>query len=438
MRPVLKLAQARHRHVVLCGLRQADELQLEALMANSQCMSVTASGEKSLGQRYSDAASACFELIQRILQEKSCSPSLVQVVVADTPEDSVLVGLSGLLRTAALENPRLRGQVVLVRPEVEAHELAAWLQAEGAGAHECVVRYGHGTRQVLRLREFEMSAGASLPAFKYQGVYLITGGLGGLGLLFAQEILRQAGEANIVLTGRSELSEEHRRQLDSLCAEGGSIEYRRLDVADVDAVDRLVRGVIYEHRQLNGIIHAAGVRSDSFIQKKTAAEFARVLSPKVSGTLNLDRATRDLDLDFIALFSSGASVMGNTGQADYAAANGFMDQFARHRNEMVQRGERRGRTLAVNWPLWQDGGMGIDAEIQERFERVYGIRPLLTPDGLRAFHDVLSARPDEIVVMAGDVPKLRDAVLAACASPAALPEYQIEEQLAALFSLPTR
>jgi polyketide synthase PksN len=428
-RPVLKLAVTTRRQVVLCGVRGVNELQLEALLANSQCTTVVTDDGKGFAERYSEAAVACFELIRRALEDKSSNRTLVQVVVADTPEDSLLLGLGGLLRTAAIENPRISAQVVLVPADIGAQALADVLQAENTGVHENVVRHGQGTRQVLRLRELEASAPEELPAFKQHGVYLITGGLGGLGLLFAQEILKQAGDATIVLTGRSALSDEKKHQLEAF---GGQVTYRPLDVADADEVQQLVREVVAAHGQLNGIIHAAGVRSDSFILKKAPQEFAQVLSPKVAGTLNLDEATRELDLDFLVLFSSGASVMGNSGQADYAAANGFMDQFARYRNELAAQGQRRGRTLAINWPLWQDGGMGVDAEIQEWFERAYGIQPLATLDGLRAFHDGLNTEAGQMLVVAGDVPKLRRNVLAECASREALAEEQIEEQLAAM------
>src|SRR5262249_39790642 len=197
-------------------------------------------------------------------------------------------------------------------------------------------------------------------AFKDQGVYLITGGLGGLGLLFAREILAQTRQSRVVLTGRSALSEEKQALLDGLSAQAGRVSYRQADVSDPDQVKGLIASIQAECGQINGILHCAGMIADNFILKKAVAEFSRVLAPKVSGAYNLDQASQDVELDFFALFSSIAGAMGNLGQADYAAANGFMDQFAAYRNGQVAADERRGRTRSINWPLWQAGGVGTD------------------------------------------------------------------------------
>src|SRR6185436_2564450 len=108
-------------------------------------------------------------------------------------------------------------------------------------------------------------------------------------------------------------------------------------------------------------LHCAGMTADNVILKKTRAEFAQVLVPKVDGTFHLDQASRHVELDFFVLFSSISGAKGNPGQADYAAANGFMDQFAAVRNRQVAAGQRHGRTRSINWPLWQAGGMEIAA-----------------------------------------------------------------------------
>ena len=116
---------------------------------------------------------------------------------------------------------------------------------------------------------------------------------------------------------------------------------------------------------MNGIIHSAGIIQDNFIVKKTIEELESVLSPKVSGIVNLDEATKDLHLDFFICFSSVSGVLGNTGQADYAAANAFMDVYAKYRNTLVVSGRRYGQTLSINWPLWKEGGMHIDQETEK-------------------------------------------------------------------------
>ena len=135
--------------------------------------------------------------------------------------------------------------------------------------------------------------------------------------------------AYLEATGRSELDESRRSRLQALERFGSRIDYRRVDVADGAAVTSLITSLRESYGGLNGILHAAGVIRDSFLLKKTAAEAGAVLAPKVAGVVNLDAATRDLTLEFMVLFGSGAGSFGNVGQADYAAANAFGCRRAR-------------------------------------------------------------------------------------------------------------
>src|SRR5205085_2166392 len=113
-------------------------------------------------------------------------------------------------------------------------------------------------------------------AFDDRGVYLITGGLGGLGLLFAKEIVARTSNARVILTGRSASTEG---RLDAL--QSDRMSYRQLDLGDLDQVRRLVAGIVEEHGRLDGILHCAGMIADNFILKKTSAELRDVLAPKV-------------------------------------------------------------------------------------------------------------------------------------------------------------
>jgi polyketide synthase PksL len=436
-------------HIVLCGLEQVSEAQIEAGVANSRVARWRIEPHKSIAESYQELALACFERVRRILQERSSDQVLLQLVVADTARNALLVGLSGLLRTATMESSRLTGQILLTAPESNGQELLAQLQAEQAVLPEHIVRYSRGSREVLRLQELQVSEQPAEVAFKDDGVYLITGGLGGLGVLFAREIFRKTSHATVILTGRSALDAHKREILQSLCEQSGTVEYVELDVTDAQQVRQIMQRIVAEKKQLNGIIHAAGMNADNFILKKTSEEFSGVLEPKVAGTVNLDEASKEIALDFLALFSSAAAVMGNSGQADYAAANAFMDQYAIYRNEQVARneqlaaGQRHGRTLSINWPLWREGGMSVDPQIAQLFAERSGILPLPTEAGMRAFYRTLTLPLAQILVLSGDVPKLRTAVLyphAASASAWRAPEVaqksedEIEEQLSALFS----
>ncbi|MCP4266687.1 MAG: KR domain-containing protein, partial [Candidatus Brocadiaceae bacterium] len=144
--------------------------------------------------------------------------------------------------------------------------------------------------------------------------------------------------------------------------------------------------------------------------KKRAEEFRQVLLPKVAGTANLDKATRGIALDFFVLFSSGAGAMGNFGQADYATANAFMDWFAAYRNQLVSSRERQGQTLSINWPLWRDGGMGVDQASEEMMKQSSGMIAMQTETGIRAFYQSLNSHHSQVLVMEGLVSKMRKAL----------------------------
>ncbi|MGZ8709187.1 MAG: SDR family NAD(P)-dependent oxidoreductase, partial [Thermoanaerobaculia bacterium] len=389
-------------HVVLCELEVE---RLESLLPRSLCIRLPAERDENIAQRYSACALACFERIQAILRGRPTGDVLLQIVVADDGEHALFTGLSALLKTAAAENPRFAGQVIVTRGDVSAEELAHHLEEE-TRSRDPLVRYREGGREVLQWQEVAAQASAPPAPFLDNGVYLITGGLGGLGLLFAKEIIEQTRDARVVLTGRAEAGDKTRAELDGSWTHG-RVTYRQLDLGDAGQVRDVVGAIRDEHGRLDGILHSAGMLADRFILKKSGAEFANVLAPKVAGTFHLDQATRDIELDFFVLFSSVAGATGNPGQADYATANAFMDCYAAHRNELVAARQRYGRTLSINWPLWQSGGMRLDDTTRELLHQTTGMRPMQTPVGLQAFRRCLTLPHDQMLVVEGDVARIR-------------------------------
>src|SRR6266850_1027174 len=398
-------------HIVLCELPKVDLEQVASLLSHSQCLPLRAAQEHSIAQRYSDYALSSFERIRAILQGKPQGKVLVQIVAADHQEQALLAGLSGLLKTAAQENPQFVGQLVLVSAGITAERLGRHLEEEKSRGLDPVIKYVQGARRVLRWQEVAADAETSPIGFKDDGVYLITGGLGGLGLLFAKEILEQTREARVVLTGRAALSGQKQALVDGLSARADRLSYRQVDLANLDQVKRLIAAIKDEYGRLTGILHCAGMIADNFILKKGSDEFSQVLVPKVTGTFNLDQASQDVELDFFVLFSSIAGAIGNVGQADYATANGFMDQFAAYRNGQVAAKQRHGRTRSINWPLWQAGGMNMDAASQELMQRTAGMHAMRTTTGLRAFYRSLELPSDQILVAEGDLAQMRRALL---------------------------
>ncbi|HEX9985331.1 MAG TPA: SDR family NAD(P)-dependent oxidoreductase [Thermoanaerobaculia bacterium] len=404
-------------HIVLCELPNVDTTKLASLLPQSDCVALTADVSMTLAQRYSEYAVACFERIRGLLQRKPQGRLLFQVVAAGDGEQTVYAGLSALLKTAALENPQFAGQLLLVPSSTTTEELAQRLAAEQTQSPDALVRIAEGTRQVFEWQAVAVQDEKPAVAFRDTGVYLITGGFGGLGVLFAQEILRQTAKARVILTGRSPLAADKQARLTGLSG-SGRLTYRQLDLGDAEQVKRVIASILYDHGKLNGILHSAGMIADGFILTKTSADFTNVLAPKVTGTFNLDQASRVVGLDFFVLFSSTAGATGSAGQADYATANGFMDHFAAHRNRQVAAKQRHGRTLSVNWPLWQAGGMTIDASTQELLYETTGIRPLQTAAGLDAFHRILPLPHDQMLVVEGNAAKIRRTFLDAPAETA--------------------
>jgi 3-oxoacyl-(acyl-carrier-protein) synthase/tryptophanase/pimeloyl-ACP methyl ester carboxylesterase/acyl carrier protein/NAD(P)-dependent dehydrogenase (short-subunit alcohol dehydrogenase family) len=306
--------------------------------------------------------------------------------------------VAGTLRTLALEHSRFTAARVEVDPGTSGERLAALLAeelcAESGGVTE--VRYDSAGRHVRGLDDFTPADVAGLP-LRPGGTYLITGGAGALGLLVA-EFLAGHGPVNLVLTGRSPLDETRRARVEALDREGVRVRYLAADIAVRSDAERLLQRVREEFGALHGVVHAAGVTRDARAVLKTPGEVAEVLAPKIDGALHLDALTRDDPLDFFVLFSSATAEMGNLGQADYAYANGFLDAFAREREQERQAGRRAGRTVAIGYPLWREGGMAVDEATERLMARHWGIAPLSTPAGLEAFRRALAGDEPSFVV----------------------------------------
>ena len=158
-------------------------------------------------------------------------------------------GLTGLLKTAGLENPQLLGLVILVPSDITTEELGRHLEQENrVGGEDGLIRYEAGERQVSSWQEVaEEEEKRQQSVFQDQGAYLITGGLGGPGLVFAKEILEQTRKARVVLTGRSALSAEKQARLEGLPA--GRVSYRQVDVCDLEQIEQLILAIREEYRQ---------------------------------------------------------------------------------------------------------------------------------------------------------------------------------------------
>ncbi|MEV4517120.1 SDR family NAD(P)-dependent oxidoreductase [Dactylosporangium sp. NPDC049525] len=361
--------------------------------------------------RLDDYETAAVQVLRRL--QRATAPTLFQLLVTADPIDRLHGGLAAMLGSATQEDPRLRGQLLEIPAGTDAPAAAAWLD-------DAAARTGTQTgTDHLRVTDggLETAGWTELPPqspaapWRDGGVYLITGGSGGLARLLLREISTVAPAATVILVSRSAPNPAG--------GDLGRAEYRQADVADRDAVTALIADVVATHGRLDGVVHAAGVLRDSLLTGKTPEQVAAVLAPKVAGVRHLDEATADLPLDLFLIFGSLAGAAGNPGQADYAAANAYLDRFAEHRAGLVAGGARAGCTLCVGWPLWADGGMGLAAETVRTLGETTGLVPLPTRAGLQALYQALNSGRPQVAVLHGDAARLTATIQPAAPTPTA-------------------
>ncbi|HEX6289175.1 MAG TPA: SDR family NAD(P)-dependent oxidoreductase [Herpetosiphonaceae bacterium] len=291
------------------------------------------------------------------------------------PEKATLLGPCKVI---GQEYPNLRCQSIdALMPPPGTIQEAEWIDqllAECATpTTETVIAYRDDERWVQTFEAVRL--GEAIPGknrLREQGVYLITGGLGGIGLVLA-EYLAQTAQARLVLTGRSAFPDRDEwqpwldshgeqdgtsqkiRQLQAIEALGGEVLAVRADVASADDMRAAVAQAVDRFGALHGVIHSAGIAGGGLIQLKTPEMAARVLAPKVTALRVLESVLADVNLDLLVLCSSTTGVIGGIGQVDYCAANAFLDAFAAYY------AARYGSySVSINWDAWQEVGMAVN------------------------------------------------------------------------------
>jgi acyl transferase domain-containing protein/acyl carrier protein len=326
--------------------------------------------------------------------------------------------LSGFCRSVRRENPRFDYRTVEIRPAPgsgparagERDLLLERLVEELAGSpgRPVEIRYDHdgSSRYARRLEELPAGGGTGDPArLKEKGVYLVTGAAGALGLVFAGYLAREM-KARLVLTDIAPPGPGKQEKIGELESAGAEVLFIQADISERREVEKLVAEARARFKQINGVIHCAGTLRDGLLLNKSAADMAAVLAPKIYGSCWLDEVLKDEPLDVFVMFSSAAALTGSAGQCDYAYANRFMDCFAVNRERLRSRGERQGKTIAINWPLWKQGGMTVNEHIQARLETDLGLTTLDTADGWRAFQEISRSGEARAAVLPGDRPGL--------------------------------
>ncbi|MGK3106591.1 type I polyketide synthase [Streptomyces sp. WAC05858] len=395
----------------------------------------TAEGDGDVAEVAHAATHRVLALIQRwISDERLAASRLVFVTrgaVAAVPGEEVPDvahgAVWGLVRSAQSEHP---GRFVLVDLDGHPESADALPGAVASGEPQCAVREGRA--RVPRLGRVVSGAGAAEAAVTRpteapdahrrldpEGTVLVTGATGTLGGLLARHLVTEHGVRNLLLTSRRGPAAEGMAELRAELVElGARVTVAACDTADREALAGLL-GAIPAAHPLTAVIHAAGVLDDGVVDALNPERLDRVLRPKVDAAWNLHELTADHDLAAFVLYSSVVATIGNAGQANYAAANAFLDSLAQH---------RRARGLAgqsLAWGLWEQrsGMSGHLADADVRRMARSGIRPLPSAEGMELFDAARTAGDATLVPVRLDLADLRRRATSGTPGQDAVPAY---------------
>ncbi|HET7500125.1 MAG TPA: alpha/beta fold hydrolase [Kofleriaceae bacterium] len=369
-----------------------------------------AAGDAALFERGLDLVGVALRLVQAAAR-RAAAPALWLITRGaqpvprpSQPDGSPEVGpidpaglaqapLWGLGRTVQSEHPELTCRLVDLDPGGEPgpdlDALVARLLAPDR-EDQLALRGGEWFAARLVRAPAGPAPAPGTPALRPDRGYLITGGLGGLGLAVARWMVA-SGARHLALVGRGPLDDARRAAVQALEAAGARLTVRQADVeraADVAAlIDELARSM----PPLAGVIHAAGVLDDGVLLRQDVARFARVMGPKALGAWNLHVATLGQPLELFAMFSSAASLLGPPGQGNYAAASAFLDALAHHRRALGL------PAVAINWGPWAEVGMW--AQLGKRAREVPGVGLIAPARGLEAFARIAAGDAAQIAVL---------------------------------------
>ncbi|MBP2677204.1 MAG: polyketide synthase family protein, partial [Deltaproteobacteria bacterium] len=239
-------------------------------------------------------------------------------------------------------------------------------------------------------------ARVSIP-MRPDATYLVTGGLGGLGLLSASWLVER-GARHLVLVGRRGPDDKAAAAIRGMESSGARVRTVSADVSDVERMRKIVRELVVGEPPLRGVIHSAGILDDGVLLQMDRERFERVLAPKVSGAWILHTETLGVPLDFFVAYSSIASLIGSAGQSNYAAANAFLDSLAWERRALGL------PSVSINWGAWAEVGMATRRGVGERADET-GIGGIPPAEGMEILGRLLDPESPQVGVAVVDWPR---------------------------------
>lgn len=347
---------------------------------------------------------ACLSIAQALV--KSSGPRRLCVITGGSqpapgltaPVAPAHAAVWGLITGLIIEHPEIDTRLIDLDADVDTAKTLSGLVAAivNPTEHRMAIR---GDRVFApRLTRYR-SAPMQEFRFTAQGTYLITGGMGALGIATAKWIASRGG-GHLVLMSRKNPSPEVLEECQSIEAFGARVFLRAADVANKTQLDEIIAEIDRELPPLRGVFHAAGVVDDALFANLTWPRLQEAMRPKILGARNLDDATSGRSLDMFVLYSSASAILGSLGQANYAAANAWLDALAHDRR---QRGET---ALSVNWGPWAGAGMTQRSGASSLFER-QGFRMLAPTDAFRALEALLQSDVPQAQVLPVDWDKVR-------------------------------
>lgn len=296
----------------------------------------------------------------------------------------------GLAKVIASENPNLSVRCIDFDHMDDRNLLFQEIMGVGTGL---TVSYRNNIRYTEMLKPVIIHENDSreYPVRK-KGVYVITGGTGGIGLEIAAYLLKEPERTLCLINRTGEMGQEGWGRLEKKLQKKKQdipVKIYKADVGAETLLQMALNNIRKEYGNINGIVHAAGLPDEGFLMNKSIADFKRVINPKINGTWLLHHLTEEDSLDFFIVFSSFSGLAGIPGQGAYAAGNGYLDSFCSY-------GQKRGRNIInIRWPVWKETGMAVkygNSNAASMFE------PIDTLDALTAFHTVLSLNRKNVLI----------------------------------------
>ncbi|MBK9331724.1 MAG: SDR family NAD(P)-dependent oxidoreductase [Ignavibacteria bacterium] len=227
-----------------------------------------------------------------------------------------------------------------------------------------------------------------------EGVYIVTGGLSGIGLLTAKW-LSEKGAAHLALISRRDNYENAENILSEIGSNGTEVNIYKGDVSVKKDLEKIFKEINSGKYPVKGIIHSAGLLDDGILLNQTAGKFKKVFSPKVTGAWNLHELTKECELDFFIMYSSVASLFGSAGQANHSAANAFLDSLSFYRKS------RGLPALSINWGVWSEIGSAADKGA-DKIEKIPGLGLIDPKRGIRALDSIFSSGRSQVGIFPMD------------------------------------